>query len=247
MIAFCLYAQFLLVSPFGDYDSKILYILEQVEAGLNPFPLILAETIIGLDNFPKTKRFSGSPLLLEAWLYEKLRLLEPPKDIVCYKAKHYRTRKLHPMPKDVRNWLSTFPDTKVQWMCPWWRLRHVTTQSYTQCVPIAGLYSATFYNPMRLCRQYGQKQLIVGPMHEFEPGPLSQNFLDNLIATWPHRTIQRYIEYDEDRSTDDQYKQWIQLQQRENDEFIKNKRTRELQASSAHDAQRKKIKNSQCP
>ena len=100
---------------------------------------------------------------------------------------------------------------------------------------------------MRLCRQYGQKQLIMGPMHEFEPGPLSQNFLDNLIATWPRRTIQRYIEYDEDRSTDDQYKQWIQLQQRENDEFIKNKRTRELQASSAHDAQRKKRKNSQCP
>ena len=113
MIAFCLYAQFLLVSPFGHYDSKILYILNQVEAGLNPFPLILAETIIGLDNFPKTKRFSGSPLLLEAWFYEKLRLLEPPKDVACYKAKHYRTRKLHPMPKDVQNWLSTFPDTKV--------------------------------------------------------------------------------------------------------------------------------------
>ena len=100
---------------------------------------------------------------------------------------------------------------------------------------------------MRLCRQYGQKQLIVGPMYEFEPGPLSQNFLDNLIATWPRRTIQRYIEYDEDRSTDDQYKECIQLQQRENDEFIKNKRTRELQASSSYDAQRKKRKNSQCP
>ena len=66
MIAFCQYVQFLLVSPFGDYDSKILYILDQVEAGLNLFPLILAETIIGLDNFSKTKRFSGSSLLLEA-------------------------------------------------------------------------------------------------------------------------------------------------------------------------------------
>ena len=67
--------------------------------------------------------------------------------------------------------------------------------------------------------------MIVGPIHEFELGLLSQNFLDNLVATWPRRTIQKYIEYDGDRSTDDQYKEWIQLQQREKDEFMKNKRT----------------------
>ena len=63
MIALCLYAQFLLVSPFGKCDLKILHILDQVEAGLNPFPLILAKTIIELDNFLKIKRFSESPLL----------------------------------------------------------------------------------------------------------------------------------------------------------------------------------------
>ena len=54
MFAFCIYAQFLLVSPSGNCDSKMLNILDQVEAGLNPFPLILAETIIGLDNFLET-------------------------------------------------------------------------------------------------------------------------------------------------------------------------------------------------
>ena len=53
MLAFCIYTQFLLVSSSGNYDSKILNILDQVEGGLNPFPLILAETIIGLDNFSK--------------------------------------------------------------------------------------------------------------------------------------------------------------------------------------------------
>ena len=69
MIAFCLYAQFLLVSPSGNCDSKILHILNQVEAELNPFSRILAETIVGLDNFLKTKRFSGSPLLFEVWFH----------------------------------------------------------------------------------------------------------------------------------------------------------------------------------
>ena len=52
----------------------------------------------------------------------------------------------------------------------------------------------------------------MGPVHDFKPGPLSQNFLDNLIETWPRRTILRHINYDEDLSTDDQYKEWIQMQ-----------------------------------
>ena len=65
ILAFCVYAQFLLVSPSGNCDSKMLNILDQVEAGLNPFPLILAETIVGLDKFSETRRFSGSPMLLE--------------------------------------------------------------------------------------------------------------------------------------------------------------------------------------
>ena len=65
MLTFYLYAQFILVSLLGDYDSKILHILDQVEAGLNPFPLILAETIIGLDNFAETRQFFESLVLLE--------------------------------------------------------------------------------------------------------------------------------------------------------------------------------------
>ena len=65
LLALCLYSQFLLISFFGDCDPKILSILDQVEAGHNPFPLILAETIHGLDHFAKTRRFSGSPMLLE--------------------------------------------------------------------------------------------------------------------------------------------------------------------------------------
>ena len=85
-------------------------------------------------------------------------------------------------------------------------------RSYSYCVPLAGLHFITFYNPARLCRQYGQKQLIVGPVHDFEPGPLTQNFLNNLVESWPRRTILRRIDYDGDLSTDDQYKEWIQMQ-----------------------------------
>ena len=64
-VSFYLYAQFLLVSPQGDADMRIISILEQVEIGANPMPVILAETIIGLDNFKEQNCLSGSLLLLQ--------------------------------------------------------------------------------------------------------------------------------------------------------------------------------------
>ena len=68
LLALCLYSQFLLISSSGDCDPKILSILDQVEAGQNPFPLILEKTIHGLDKFVETRHFSGSPMLLEVSL-----------------------------------------------------------------------------------------------------------------------------------------------------------------------------------
>ena len=115
----------------------------------------------------------------------------------------------------------------------------MTISSYTYCGFIAGLHFATFYNSSRLCRQFGQKQLIMGLVHEFGPGPLSQNFVDNLIETWPRRTVLRHIDYNGDLSADDKYKEWIQLQQNERNEFLVNKRIRELQESSARQTRRK--------
>ena len=64
-VSFYLYAQFLLVSSLGDADIRIISIIEQVESGANPMPVILAETIIGLDSFKEENRLSGSLLLLQ--------------------------------------------------------------------------------------------------------------------------------------------------------------------------------------
>ena len=53
IITLCLYAQFLLDSTSGDCDFKIIHILDQVKSGLNPMLVILAKTLIGLDNLPE--------------------------------------------------------------------------------------------------------------------------------------------------------------------------------------------------
>ena len=55
----------MLVSTSGDCDFQVLRILSQVESGLNPLPIILAETISGLDNFAASNRFTESLMLLE--------------------------------------------------------------------------------------------------------------------------------------------------------------------------------------
>ena len=65
LLALCLYSQFLLISPSGDCDPKILSVLDQVEAGQNPFPLILVETLHGLDKFVETRYFFESSMLLK--------------------------------------------------------------------------------------------------------------------------------------------------------------------------------------
>ena len=44
---------------------RVISILKQVEIGANPMPIILAETIIRLDNFKEENRLSGSLLLLQ--------------------------------------------------------------------------------------------------------------------------------------------------------------------------------------
>ena len=44
---------------------RVTSIIEQVETGANPMPVILAETLIGLDNFKEENRLSGSLLLLQ--------------------------------------------------------------------------------------------------------------------------------------------------------------------------------------
>ena len=64
-VSFCLYAQFLLTASQEDIDVRIICIIEQVETGVNPMPIILAETIIGLDNFKEHNHLSGSLLLLQ--------------------------------------------------------------------------------------------------------------------------------------------------------------------------------------
>ena len=67
LIAFAVYSRFFLIHPSGHCDVRILEILRQMELeSANPFPLILAETLMGLDQYRGTgfDGLWGSPVLL---------------------------------------------------------------------------------------------------------------------------------------------------------------------------------------
>ena len=65
ILAFCLYSAYLLTNPDGTGDIEVARIIDQVGQGANPFPVILAETFVGLDWVSRGGRFRGSPMLLQ--------------------------------------------------------------------------------------------------------------------------------------------------------------------------------------
>ena len=65
----CLLALYLLVPCDGHPSSAIVGVAAQIEQRRDVVPLVLAETIMGLDAVKagRTNTFAGSPLLLQVW------------------------------------------------------------------------------------------------------------------------------------------------------------------------------------
>ncbi|KAI8568255.1 hypothetical protein RHMOL_Rhmol02G0184000 [Rhododendron molle] len=66
-LCMCLLAAYLLVPSAGHASSALASVVVQVEARKDVIPMVLAETLIGLDKFcsGETETFGGSPLLLQ--------------------------------------------------------------------------------------------------------------------------------------------------------------------------------------
>ncbi|KAI8568251.1 hypothetical protein RHMOL_Rhmol02G0184000 [Rhododendron molle] len=86
-LCMCLLAAYLLVPSAGHASSALASVVVQVEARKDVIPMVLAETLIGLDKFcsGETETFGGSPLLLQIWLCDKrYRWLDlPPMTVHC--------------------------------------------------------------------------------------------------------------------------------------------------------------------
>ncbi|KAI8568259.1 hypothetical protein RHMOL_Rhmol02G0184000 [Rhododendron molle] len=85
----CLLAAYLLVPSAGHASSALASVVVQVEARKDVIPMVLAETLIGLDKFcsGETETFGGSPLLLQIWLCDKVNVLTIPPSNWAYEAR----------------------------------------------------------------------------------------------------------------------------------------------------------------
>ncbi|KAI8568261.1 hypothetical protein RHMOL_Rhmol02G0184200 [Rhododendron molle] len=73
-------AAYLLVSPTGQVNPSLVSVATQLGGRRNVVPMVLAETLIGLDLVAsgQTMIFGGSPLLSQLWLSDKLGLIAAP-------------------------------------------------------------------------------------------------------------------------------------------------------------------------
>ncbi|KAI8571784.1 hypothetical protein RHMOL_Rhmol01G0145800 [Rhododendron molle] len=125
----CLLAAFLLVPSVGQPSPLLVGVAAQIEAHKDVAPLVLTETLIGLDvtRAGRTRVFGGSPLLLQVWLCDKLNLLTPPAN-----------------------------DDDIAWRCHWLRLPAMTMSNMgSPQVFVAGLVGFTFYSPLCILHQLG--------------------------------------------------------------------------------------------
>ncbi|KDP42358.1 hypothetical protein JCGZ_02873 [Jatropha curcas] len=123
----------------------------------------------------------GCPLLLQAWALDKLSLIPsvPARLIPTYGAAIFQSRS--------RRRFEFGDNPTILWICPWWRVRLVTTGSMNlNYVLYASLDRSMAYFPDRISRQYGMIQRVPR-VHNFESGLITSHLLTNLADRWRNR------------------------------------------------------------
>ncbi|KAI8568252.1 hypothetical protein RHMOL_Rhmol02G0184000 [Rhododendron molle] len=141
-LCMCLLAAYLLVPSAGHASSALASVVVQVEARKDVIPMVLAETLIGLDKFcsGETETFGGSPLLLQVGFSR------------CFEFED-RSR------AEWVDFLRRRRAETIAWRCRWLDLPPMTVHYMgPQWVVLAGLGAFTFYIPYRIQRQLGLRQ-----------------------------------------------------------------------------------------
>ncbi|KAL7197506.1 hypothetical protein ACSBR2_020109 [Camellia fascicularis] len=88
VLCLCMLSHFLLAPGFGGSSVHLIEVAQGLKEGKSCIAMTLAETLMGLDVFHRreTTRFAGSPLLLQIWLMDKLKVVD---SCLAYSARNY--------------------------------------------------------------------------------------------------------------------------------------------------------------
>ncbi|KAI8537837.1 hypothetical protein RHMOL_Rhmol09G0055100 [Rhododendron molle] len=157
-------AAYMLIPANGEVSPSIVSMALQMDARKNIMPVVLAETLMGLDlvKSGQTSWFSGCPLLLQLWLSDKVGVLEAPEASFEGFPRQLVERPMVYPELTVDIWYAFLNDMQsedIVWRCPWLNLPAMTVKSAGfKRVILAGLTSFTFYIPGRTLRQLGRNQ-----------------------------------------------------------------------------------------
>ncbi|KAI8542757.1 hypothetical protein RHMOL_Rhmol08G0164400 [Rhododendron molle] len=163
-LSICALATYMLVSADARVSCNLVSIASQMGARKNITPLVLAETIMGMDLVyaGKTNTFSSSPLLLQIWLSDKIGLLEVPQAGWDHFPKRILQRPMLYLEIELERWFVFLNDLQLEevvWRCPWLDLPNMVVHSAGfERMVITGLTNFTFYIPGRILRQLGLSQ-----------------------------------------------------------------------------------------
>ncbi|KAI8568359.1 hypothetical protein RHMOL_Rhmol02G0192000 [Rhododendron molle] len=179
----CLLAAFLLVPPVGQPSSLLVGVAAQIEARKDVAPLVLAETLMGLDAVHAGRT--------RIWLCDKLNLLTPPANDWWYRASGWN-RPFQVMYSNEDDWADFFASAEeddIAWRCHWLRLPAMTVSNMGSThVFVAGLTGFTFYSPFRILRQLGHSQEVPPPGSEvLRLLPFTIPGLWSYVRTWEAR------------------------------------------------------------
>jgi hypothetical protein len=201
-LALCLFSKYFFVCRRGFIDINLIDVVFQAYLKkANIVPIILGETLHGLDHFSLGDEYGfnrGSPLLLHMWLQEHFQGVKPFEGTV-YNPIAYGLRSFgSSFHRTAEEWLMFFANVQtdeITWMPPHWRLKrfivHSTSKTY---VFLPGLRHTSFYLGNRITRQFGRAPRVPiwsssSPTKEV----MSMAFATHLSGAWNCRIDDRSI------------------------------------------------------
>ncbi|KNA23105.1 hypothetical protein SOVF_026910 [Spinacia oleracea] len=176
---FCIFARFLFSKQgLGNSDASLIEIVEQFASGRDPMPLVIGETLIGLDILKSDPSPwpSRSPVLFQVWLMERLMLVAPPENMESYNRKGFIVRPMRYGRLSLDEWRCALSgiESCIRWVVPWWGITAMRYAPGSTALRIPSLTMLVFYSPARVMRQYGLKQEVPDCTEE-NPKPVALN------------------------------------------------------------------------
>jgi len=198
-LSFCLIVRHAFVEMVDDSlmaNPRFLVMVEQMELGRNPAHLLLAETIVGLDDrhVSKMHEYKGCPRLLQVWLMERFGALVPMER--AYSIGSLTSRRL--------NWAlggsrpnGYFEDyvrlTTLRWVISWWNITEFSGSSVltaSKGLPLCALELGLHIHPLRVRRQMGLAQTIPSLDTKIQASKmLTGKMIDEWESMWASRAI----------------------------------------------------------